>query len=675
VISIPLRRWWLPAAVGIAGLAVLYSGALRTGFLNDDYLFLEEARTRPLAAALQTLGPLGNYWRPVSRQLYFAALTPVAGGHPAVFHAANFALFLAALALLADLLAACVAWPGVLTGLTVFAVLPFQRVNLTWISCSQDLLALVFTLAAVALFRRRRDAAAVTCFAFAVFSKESALPLPAVLVAWAVVIERAPWRATLRRLAPFLAVAAVWAAIAAAWRVRVPASGHFLQFAPDHFVAGYVHFVQSVLGLEHPAGMPRALLRPRPDLAALVLLAPLALWLDRRPAAAAPNDDPTRPAPRAVLRFALLWIAAFGVVLGPVAAIWSAYYATLAAVGVALLAGLAGRRMSPPGWLVLLVAALTVHAATTSNRAFAARDDAWGWTSHLTSFYFQRVATLTDSMSVQLERLEPRPAHGTRFFFTTLPPWAGFQSGNGALIRALYRDSTLASYYYSQFSDSTAGFGPCRFYYWDGAAIAPYYDSRSLDPWFQVGSDLLVFGRLDGASHAFRRSLDAGEDRFDTLYWLGWTALFRGDRRSAEAAWTMAGMREDSTAWRAAMYEAQQALLVRNDTLAARRALARSLRYGPGRPDAHGVLGALLLQDRPKYALLELKVAIWLNPQDWVARRDLVTGLVGQRLDDLAWTELAALERVEPGARRDPVLAPALATLESRRRAGAVVEF
>jgi hypothetical protein len=123
------------------------------------------------------------------------------------------------------------------------------------------------------------------------------------------------------------------------------------------------------------------------------------------------------------------------------------------------------------------------------------------------------------------------------------------------------------------------------------------------------------------------------------------------------------------------MYEAQQALLVRNDTLAARRALARSLRYGPGRPDAHGVLGALLLQDRPKYALLELKVAIWLNPQDWVARRDLVTGLVGQRLDDLAWTELAALERVEPGARRDPVLAPALATLESRRRAGAVVEF
>jgi len=62
-----------------------------------------------------------------------------------VFHAANFALFLAALALLFDLLASLLPRPGAFAGTLYFALLPLQRVNLTWISCSQDLLALLLS--------------------------------------------------------------------------------------------------------------------------------------------------------------------------------------------------------------------------------------------------------------------------------------------------------------------------------------------------------------------------------------------------------------------------------------------------------------------------------------------------------------------------------------------------
>ena len=116
----------------------------------------------------------------------------------------NYALFLGALALLGDLLACFLPLPGVVAGLLYFATLPFQRVNLTWISCSQDLLALVFSLAAVAAWRRGRDGWAVAAYLLAVFSKESALPLPLLLALFPG--RSAAAGSLVRRLAPFVEV-------------------------------------------------------------------------------------------------------------------------------------------------------------------------------------------------------------------------------------------------------------------------------------------------------------------------------------------------------------------------------------------------------------------------------------------------------------------------------------
>ena len=58
-------------------------------------------------------------------------------------------------------------------------------------------------------------------------------------------------------------------------------------------------------------------------------------------------------------------------------------------------------------WLALATGLLWWHAAGASTRAFAVADRPWGWTSHLTSFYFQRASTLVDTLSRQLVRLEP----------------------------------------------------------------------------------------------------------------------------------------------------------------------------------------------------------------------------------------------------------------------------
>jgi hypothetical protein len=672
--------WWAAALLALAGLGLLYADALRTGFLNDDYLFLEEARTRPLGRSLVEMGALGNYYRPLTRQVYFAALTPLADGAPWVFHLVNGLAFAAILALLVDLLRAVLPVSGVFAGALYFATLPLQRVNLTWISCSQDLFALLFVLGALALFRRGHDRWACGAYLAALASKEVAFPLPAALAAWAwwlgdpgagAAVRPAP-RALARRLAPFALIGLAWLVVVAALRARHPVSAAVLHPTPSQFLAAWVHGVQSLLGLEHPPGFLSGLIGHPPALAPLAPLAALAWWLPESvPKARVPGDArPSRP----VIAFALAWFTAFALPVGPVAHVWSGYYYSVAAVAGALLVGLACRRLDRWGWVALATVLLWWHAGSSATRSFAVADRPWGWTSHFTAFYFQRGAELSGTLQRELRAYEPAPPRGTRFYFATLPPWAGFQMGNGALIRTLYRDPSLAGYFYSQFSESTAAGHPCRFLHWDGVRFVPLYGGAR-EPWFQVGSDLLLFGRPAGAAHAFARGLEAGEGRADHLYWLGWAELWRGRRDEAEAAWQAFGARDDPAAYDANLLAARDALLAA-DTLAARRRLFEAIRAGIGRPEAHGALGELLEPRQLKYGLLELKVAAFLNPRDIRARHHLVRGLVEVRLDEAARAALAELAGVDPGWARDSTTAQAGRVLETRSGAGAtVVEF
>jgi hypothetical protein len=467
-------------------------------------------------------------------------------------------------------------------------------------------------------------------------------------------------------------------------RAHHPSTAAFLHWAPANFLAALVHEIQSLLGLDHPAGMASSLASHLPALLPLAALGALALWMPAAAAASAiagATALPPAPVPSAsarphpvVFTFAALWLVAYGLPIGPVAHVWSSYYYTLAAVGGALLVGWLFRHIDRWGWLGLVAGLLWWHAGTSGTRAFAVADRPWGWTSHLTSFYFQRGAALTATLRRELRELEPAPAPGTRFFFATLPPWAGFQTGNGPLIRDLYRDSTLASFFYSQFSDSTAGDQPCRFLYWDGQSFARLYGTTD-EPWFQVGSDLLLFGRPAGAAHAFHRGLRAGEAHPDHLYWLGWAELWRGRRAEAEAAWRAFGARDDPRGYDAAMLAAREALLG-GDTLTARRDLFAAIRNGVGRPEAHGALGELLKPRQLKYGLLEYKAAAFLNPRDLRARRDLVAGLVTVRLDEAARRELDRLVRFAPTWAGDSVLTRARRTLDQRSGGGAaVMEF
>jgi hypothetical protein len=647
-VSTPVRRL-LPLVLCALGLWALAAGALRVGFLNDDYLFLEQARTTPLLRSLTHADALGNYYRPLSRQIYFAILAGL-NASPAVFHALNFLIELCALALLLDLLTALLPFEAALAGALYFALIPLQRVAWLWISCSQDLLALAFALGSFALYRRDRRLPAAVLLLAALASKESALPLPLAMAAWDVLIARRRPAEALRRAAPMAVLALGWSVIALTVSLR-GAGARLLHFGPEFFLAAWVHEAQSLIGLDDPAGILGSLAAHGPDAIPWFLISLAVFFL------APLKDPPATPGPVAARRtagFAVIWLIAMGFVVGPLAATWSSYFYMSSAVGGALLVGLGCRRLGRWAWPGLAAALLWWHAGGTGGQAFATADRPWGWTSHLTSFYFERAAALTDTLSRELRELEPRPPHGARFFFVTLPPWAGFQMGSGALVRELYRDPSLASFFYSQYSESTADDRPSTFLRWDGRRLRPLY-ARGEAVEFQVGSDLLLLDRPAGASFAFRRGLAAGENTADLLYWLGWSELWQGRRAAAEDAWLRLGARDDPARFDAELAEAGRALGA-GDTLRARRALAVAIRSGIGRPRPHAMLGDLLLPLQPKYAMMELSVAAWLDPEDLESRRLLVRALSRARLDAAALRHLEEIERGDAAWRRDPEL-------------------
>jgi len=666
------HRWW-PALAIAAGLTVLYAGALTVTFLNDDYLFLEQARRFGLVGSFFHRGGLANHFRPLSREVWFSALAPLSGGEPLLFHLAQFAVLLASLVLLADLLRALIAPRGpilalpVLAGVLWFATLPFQRVNLLWASCSQDLLALLGSLAALAFFRRDRMVPAVLCYAAATLSKQSALPLPLLLFLWSWRVHRESPRRALARTLPFLPALLPWAVGEWALR-RHPLGPVRLVFDAPSLGAAFVHGVQSLLGVEHASGWLRSWADARPSVGAFVLLALAALGLP--PTAADEKSSgrtPSAPPPRTAALFAMAWVVAFMIPLWPVAYSWSSYYHTLAAVGGAVLVALAARRLSRWGWVVLAGGLLWWHAAGVSPAAFAVKDDPWVGTSHITAYYLERAAALSAELRAALRRRMPRVPPETRFFFATLPSWAAFQMGNGASVRQLYRDDSLESFFYSAYSETTAARHDARFLFWDGRDFVPLY-ANARDPMFQVGSDLLLLDRPAGAMWAFRRGLDQGGERLDHWYWLGWAALWSGHREWAENAWREWGARDDTTA-RIGWLRRARGSLEDGDTLRARRELVEAVRAGIGHPEAHAMLGLLLKDVNAKYALLETLVASELKPTDWLARRDLVEGLVAARLDDPASGQLARLKAQLPDWRQDSVVVRLDATLRTRHPA------
>ena len=208
------RRWLPGAAVAFLALAATVTSIGHDFTYDDRGIIFDNPRLHSLWNAahlwLETYWPAkygGDGYRPVVTTL-FAVQWAAAGGSPWLFHLVN--IVLAVGTALAVLWCASAILPplGAWVAAALFAVHPVHvEVTGNIVGQSELIVALCLLLAMGLYLRRRataelsgRDVASIGgLFAIALFTKEHAIVLPALVVAAELtVLPRAPWRAHLR---------------------------------------------------------------------------------------------------------------------------------------------------------------------------------------------------------------------------------------------------------------------------------------------------------------------------------------------------------------------------------------------------------------------------------------------------------------------------------------------
>ena len=341
-------------ALILVGAALLHRRALGVPFFADDYLFLEQARGRSLLAALLAPDAIGNFFRPVSRQLFFWVVGHLAGESARAFHAVNLGLFLGVVASL-HAVARRLAGGVAAAAAAAFIALHYSAdVAVRWASGDQDLLAVLGALAAIALYLGGRRAWAAVALLAALLSKESVI-LTAAVAAVAGRRPAEPWRATLTRAWPLGLATAIWAALWLITAPRRPALGGSLGFEPLGAAAVLAHLPHVAAGVEWRAGLAMVWSAVPPLLPlAAVAIAVLVASQDGGTGTAARRDAEAAPAVarregarardrgRGAIVTGAVWALAAVAPVAAVASIWSAYYYLYALCGVAAMASRGG---------------------------------------------------------------------------------------------------------------------------------------------------------------------------------------------------------------------------------------------------------------------------------------------------------------------------------------------
>ncbi|MEO8096588.1 MAG: hypothetical protein ABI811_02725 [Acidobacteriota bacterium] len=224
-------EWALAATVAVLAMAA-FSPGLTFYFLSDDFILIKMA-TQWDSARLVPLftSPGGDgFFRPFG-YLSLAFTASWAGSTPWLWHipalAAN-ALNATLVTLLARRLG--VGRLGALVAGALFAVHGTHPEAVVWIAGRFDMLATVFSLGCLLLFRRSTWGALLCCLP-ALLSKESAYVLPALLTLLAVYERRAP-----RETLPFWGLAT--AAFAYRWFLFGGIGGYTIAGRPQFFALG-----------------------------------------------------------------------------------------------------------------------------------------------------------------------------------------------------------------------------------------------------------------------------------------------------------------------------------------------------------------------------------------------------------------------------------------------------
>jgi len=444
-------------AAALAATLALQAGALRSPFFADDWLFLDATRGHGLVAALTAPDPIGNFARPVGRQLWFWMMDRAGNGEAVAFHAANLMLWLLALGLFALLVTRVAGARAAVVAVAIAALTHAADVPVGWAAGSQDLLAIVFALASLLALGSGAGIMAGVLLLLGLFAKETVAGLPFIaLLLWR--RDDESWSASARRVAPLLVSLVVWGAIVARLATGRALRTGALADPLAGFAAALLAFGRTLLGAESPG--PEGLSWLQPVAVGAIGLAALAVLLG--PGSGQPGDAKPAPGASVALATGLAWMFAGLAPVAFVAPIWSAYYFLFAVFGAALAIAILLER-APRALAALAVVALGLGAQhARALPGFAREPGAWSSASHVNRAYLDQGGAQVTHLLREMKRLHPTLASGTTVFFAGLPAWVSFQVGDGPLLRVAYRDTSLRSYYLADFTRERAERGPWR---------------------------------------------------------------------------------------------------------------------------------------------------------------------------------------------------------------------
>jgi hypothetical protein len=271
-------------ALTAALAAAAGADALRIGFFADDFHFLDVARRVPLLRALGGAFGIYPWYRPLSRELFFALISKCGAAGSLAAHLASLACVVLIAWLLLRLASRIAGDALAPLAPALFVTYEYTRFLTAWASGFQDLLAVALVLLAILDHARGRNARSALWSALAPLAKETgfvALPLT-LLYAFTIERERAPRRWMIAPALATLGAAALHLIVRLTWRgagstTVIHAGVADLPAAMRDVVVG---FFGRWAGPPAPATLGCALLA--------ALAAALLLWRARRAAPAAP---------------------------------------------------------------------------------------------------------------------------------------------------------------------------------------------------------------------------------------------------------------------------------------------------------------------------------------------------------------------------------------------------
>jgi len=580
---------------------LIHGSALSHPLFADDYLFFDRVRYRGFLDAIAQPDALGNFWRPLTRQVYFWILARAFGESAVVMHAINIASLIAIVSLLYGLVRRWAGSQAAWTAGLLVAVTAAWDVPVLWGSGTQDLFAILLALLALHLADRGHHVAGALFYGVALLCKEVVLLLP-ILVALGAWMRSRSWTRTWHSVVPYAAAAILWMI---PWSMRMRASPNAPPVpAWSDAIAAILHLPQVVFGIETGPLGPVRLTLLLSALACAALALASVRFVDRE----AKGDGRIEPV---VLGAAWVGIGVLPIV--PVATIWSGYYYAFALCGVGCVAGAWARGRSFRTALVLVV--LAGATVARHREAMGVPIGAWTWRSHIDASYVLRSERIGKTMLASLERKIPRPPPRSTFFFSGVPGSISWQVLDGPYVRWAYRDSSLRSYWLSQMTDERVSRGRVFLFRAQGDTLFEIGHDRGVT--FGTATRALLQEDLEVARGALRYHIGQWPDDVYARRTLAWIAAAEGDVRLRDALLGASGLVPDTVRADRELATARDRLAAR-DTAGAREALGRAMVADPFDARPHARLADLALGHPRQRArlLVESYAVIALAPDE-----------------------------------------------------------